>query len=163
MSFHPKSFDEAKANHKPMSRKKPISRGKGFKPYSPCETVSEKQGNGSNSRNGQARGHVTRQRKPINRVGPRTREWQSAWRFLKPRLEATDRISCEFDFVEHECWGRLDPAHSKKRSKMIGNDIYAVAIACQNVHTYLDEACTHERMEMLVLEAINRHGGLILP
>ncbi len=43
------------------------------------------------------------------------------------------------------------------------NDIYAVAISCREFHDYLDTMCSHDRMEELVLEAINRHGGLILP
>lgn len=133
MSFH-KTYETAKRNYKPLSRKK-----------------------------GLARKGISVRGKPMNKVGPRTREWQSVWRFLKPRLKAAGRTSCEFDFIEHECWGRLDPCHSKKRREMQGDDIYAVAIGCQNIHTYLDEVCKHEFMEKLVLEAINRHGGLILP
>lgn len=98
-------------------------------------------------------------------AGRRMNEWSKVWAFLKPRLEAAGRTACEFDWPEvaHECWGPIDPAHSKKRREMQGDDIYAVAISCREFHKYLDECCTHERMEQLVLEAINRHGGLILP
>lgn len=46
---------------------------------------------------------------------------------------------------------------------MKGNDIYAVAIGCRNVHNFLDLECSHEEMERLVTEAIERNGGLILP
>lgn len=101
----------------------------------------------------------------MNRVGPRTLAWRVAWRFLKPKLEAAGRTRCEFDWPEvaHECWGPIDPAHSKKRFQMQENDIYAVAISCREFHDYLDTMCSHDRMEELVLEAINRHGGLILP
>lgn len=99
----------------------------------------------------------------INKRGRRTKEWESVWRWLKPRLEAASRTRCEFHFIEHVCDGPLDPAHSKKRRKMEGNDIYAVAIACRNVHNFLDYKCTHEEMQAFVEEAINLAGGLILP
>jgi hypothetical protein len=46
---------------------------------------------------------------------------------------------------------------------MEGSDIYAVAIACRNFHDHLDLECSHEEMESLVMEAIERAGGLILP
>lgn len=105
----------------------------------------------------------TRARRPMNRVGPRTREWQRVWRFLKPKLEAAGRTKCEFYFILHNCCGILDPVHSKKRRMMKGADIYKVAIGCRNVHDYLDLECPHEEMERLVMEAIERAGGLILP
>ena len=96
-------------------------------------------------------------------VGRRTADWRKVWRFLKPRLEAAGRIYCEFDFIWHLCCGILDPVHSKKRRMMQGNDIYAVAVGCRNIHDHLDMECTHAEMEALVMEAIERHGGLILP
>jgi hypothetical protein len=133
--FKPRTIEEARENFRPMKRGQ-MSHSSGF---------------------------GSKRRKPVNKMGPRTREWLSVWRFLKPKLEAAGRTSCEFDFVEHHCWGPLDPVHSKKRRELQGNDIYAVAIGCREVHTYLDEACTHEKMCELVMEAINRHGGLILP
>lgn len=104
-------------------------------------------------------------RRRINKIGPRTLEWQAAWRFLKPRLQAAGRTRCEFDWQEvaHDCFGPLDPVHSKKRREMVGSDIYAVALGCREIHTWLDEQCTHDFMEATVVEAINRHGGLILP
>lgn len=102
-------------------------------------------------------------RRPINKVGPRTRAWRSAWRFLKPRLEAARRTQCEFDFIPHICGGPLDPAHSKKRNEMVGDDIYAVAIACRNIHCVLDEVYTHAAMKKAVMTAIERGGGMILP
>lgn len=104
-----------------------------------------------------------RQTKPINKVGPRTNEWRKAWRFLKPRLEAAGRTRCEFGFIPHECGGFLTPAHSKKRRLMRGPDIFAVSMACVNVHRILDERMTHEQMEIAVMRAIEEHGGLILP
>jgi hypothetical protein len=82
---------------------------------------------------------------------------------LKPELEKRGRVKCEFKFIPHECGGFLTPAHSKKRRLMKGNDIYAVGLACINVHRILDEQMTHEEMEAAVMRAIENHGGLILP
>jgi hypothetical protein len=97
----------------------------------------------------------------LRRVGPRTLDWMKAWRFLKPRLETAGRTRCEFDFIPHECYGRLDPCHSKKRREMKGSDIYDVAIGCQNVHEILDNRMTHEQMFEAVMRAINSNGGPI--
>jgi hypothetical protein len=99
----------------------------------------------------------------MNKIGPRTKKWRKAWRRLKPQLEKHNRTSCEFKFIPHECWGPLDPAHSKKRGKMRGQDIYAVAIACRYIHNFLDLMCTHEEMELFVNRAIELAGGPILP
>jgi hypothetical protein len=109
------------------------------------------------------RSWLTRSRKPMNRVGRRTKDWRKAWRFLKVEFERRGRTSCEFEFIPHECWGPLDPAHSKKRRNMKGNDIYACAIACRYIHNFLDLMCTHEEMELFVMRAIELAGGLILP
>ncbi len=95
-------------------------------------------------------------------AGPRMREWRRVWAWLKPRLEAAGRTHCEFDHLPHQCSGILTPAHSKKRRKMEGDDIYAVAIACTNAHQILDERLNHEQMEVCVDYAIERAGGLIL-
>jgi hypothetical protein len=106
---------------------------------------------------------LTRSRKPINKKGRRTADWIRAWRFLKAELEKRGRTSCEFKFIPHECWGPLDPAHSKKRRNMKGNDIYMVALGCRAIHNFLDLQCTHEQMELFVLHAIDLAGGPILP
>lgn len=110
---------------------------------------------------GTARSELKRSR--LNKVGPRTKRWQQVWRFLKPQLAKRDITSCEFGFIPHECEGPLDPAHSKKRGKMKGNDIYAVSLACRKIHNYLDIECSHEQMEALVMQAIQNRGGIILP
>lgn len=106
---------------------------------------------------------LTRSGKGIRRVGRRAKVWASVWRFLKPRLAKAGRTGCEFQWFAHWCWGPLDPAHSKKRNKMVGDDIYAVAIACRQMHRILDETMTHEEMEDTVMMAIERAGGMILP
>lgn len=106
---------------------------------------------------------MARSFKPMKKNGRRTNDWRAVWRWLKPRLEARNRTRCEFDFIPHECDNILDPAHSKKRRNMKGNDIYAVAIACRRIHEYLDYTLPHEEMEAAVMEAINRNGGMILP
>src|SRR5690349_780925 len=68
-----------------------------------------------------------RQRKPIKKVGPRTRAWNRVWNWLRRRMVAVGRVSCEFHFIEHECGGPLDPCHATRRGEMKGNDIYRVA------------------------------------
>jgi len=109
------------------------------------------------------RAAMKRSARPMNKTGRRTNDWRKAWRFLRPRLEAAGRIRCEFSFIPHKCSRILDPAHSKKRGKMQGNDIYTVAIACRTVHTILDYQMSHEEMEQAVLRAIENHGGMIAP
>lgn len=109
------------------------------------------------------RSYIKRGDKPMKRNGRRTNDWRAVWRWLKPRLEAANRTRCEFDFIPHTCGQILDPAHSKKRNKMNGADIYSVSIACRNVHQILDEQMGHEEMEAAVMRAIENHGGLILP
>jgi hypothetical protein len=103
-------------------------------------------------------------RRPIRMgAGPRMKEWSRVWAWLKPRLEAAERTRCEFPFIDHECCDILDPAHSRKRRLMQGDDIYIVSIACRNAHRILDEVMTHAQMETAVWRAINEHGGVILP
>jgi hypothetical protein len=99
----------------------------------------------------------------MKKVGRRIQDWRKAWRFLKAEFEKRGRTGCEFGFIPHECWGPLDPAHSKKRRNMKGNDIYACAIACRYIHNFLDLQCTHEQMELFVLHAIDLAGGPIIP
>jgi hypothetical protein len=96
-------------------------------------------------------------------AGRRTREWNRVWQWLKPRLEARGRTHCEFDHLPHQCSGILTPAHSRKRRKMEGDEIYEVAIACTNAHQILDERLNHEQMYVCVNYAIERAGGLITP
>lgn len=100
---------------------------------------------------------------PRLKAGRRMKEWSRVWAWLKPRLESAERTRCEFPFIDHECCDILDPAHSRKRRLMQGDDIYIVSIACRNVHRILDEVMTHSEMEMAVWRAINENGGLILP
>lgn len=100
---------------------------------------------------------------PRLRAGRRMNEWSKVWRFLKPRLEAAGRTVCEFDFVAHDCWGAIFPCHSKKRRNMEGNDIYLIALGCQQIARYLDEDLDHATMQKTVLKAIQRKGGAILP
>ena len=99
--------------------------------------------------------------------------WKQVWSWLKPRLDKAGRTDCEFvGIIDHECKGPLDPVHSKKRRKFQGNDIYAVALGCRTTHNYvegikvyppLNRRINQAEMERYVLEAIAKHGGLILP
>jgi hypothetical protein len=104
--------------------------------------------------------------------GPRMRAWEAVWRWLEPKLRAAGRTKCEFGFLVHECWGKLDPAHSKKRRKMEGLDVYVIARACRQAHEILDGHVVYKpfgrrlnqaEMEQAVLLAIELNGGIILP
>lgn len=113
-----------------------------------------------------------RSARTVLKAGRRMKEWARVWAWLKPRFEAAGRVRCEFDFLKHDCRGPLDPAHSKKRSKMQDLDIYAVGLACRTIHDYLDgvyvypplgRRMDHEDMETAVWQAIEANGGVILP
>lgn len=97
------------------------------------------------------------------KAGPRMKEWARAWKWLRPRLEARGRTRCEFDFLPHQCFGPLTPAHSKKRRKIVGGEIYEIAMICTSGHQVLDERLDHESMYVAVMYAIERAGGLITP
>lgn len=113
------------------------------------------------------RSAMNRSQKPMNKVGPRTKKWRKAWARLKPELEKRGRTRCEFGFIPHECWGPLDPCHSKKRGKMntkhTNLDINTIALGCRAVHDFLDLVCTHSEMELFVTTAITNAGGMIVP
>lgn len=144
-------------------KRSPIKPGKGFKRPQLADLKKPVRKAGFGLRRASV-GSV-RQRTRL-KAGPRMKAWARAWRFLKPRLEAAGRgLRCEFDFIPHACCAHfaLDPVHSKKRRLWTGNDIFAVAIGCRRVHQILDEYMTHEAMEIAVLRAIERNGGLILP
>lgn len=115
---------------------------------------------------------LSRSRRPMNKVGRRTQDWLTVWRWLKPQLKSAGRTSCEFEFIKHECDGPLDPCHSRKRREMQGTNIYEVALGCRRVHEYLDglhaypplgRRLGHSEMERAVKKAIRLAGGLILP
>jgi hypothetical protein len=109
------------------------------------------------------RSQIKRSPRPMKKVGRRTQDWRKAWRFLKAEFEKRGRTGCEFGFIPHECWGPIDPCHSKKRRMMRGDDIYMVALGCRMIHNFLDYQCTHEQMGLFVLHAIDLAGGLIIP
>src|SRR5688572_14062426 len=86
------------------------------------------------SKTAMKRSAIQRSKRPMKKVGRRTKSWRYAWRFLKPELEKRGRVTCEFGFIPHECGGFLTPAHSKKRRMMKGDDVFAIGLACVNVH-----------------------------
>lgn len=106
---------------------------------------------------------MPRATKPMSKRGPRAKAWDKVWRFLKPRLDLAGRTRCEFGFIAHDCGGILTPAHSKKRGKIKGAELFHVALCCLNFHRVLDEQMTHEEMESTVMRAVEEAGGLILP
>lgn len=163
----PKTFDEAKAAYKPLRRTgfqpKTLERGRTTQ-NRPVRSLENGTGNAPTGlaaglQRGKARSRGIRKR------GPMTDRWLKAWAWLKPRLEVAGRTTCEFDFINHECWEdfAIDPVHSKKRTLWEGLDIYTVAIGCRIVHGILDEEMSHAEMEKAVLMAIELNGGLIVP
>lgn len=99
----------------------------------------------------------------LKKPGRKMKEWSRVWAWLKPRLQRAGRTDCEFKFIKHDCFGPLDPVHSKKRWLWEGNDAYVLAISCRAFHHRLDYEMSHEEMERTVLKAIKKAGGLILP
>lgn len=163
-TFAPKTFKEAVLSHKPLKRRRVATAPPLSKKTSLKRRIVRTEGIGRKSSTVPYGTNSLKAKKAVlSKRGPRADKWLRAWRWLKPRLEAAERVYCEFDFLPHRCWGRLDPCHSKKRRLWEGNDIYAVAIGCQNIHQLLDESFSHERMETEVMKAIERHGGLIAP
>lgn len=134
-----------------------IKRGKGFK------AAKTSLGLRARSKAALRAGGYLKATAPLKKNGRRTNEWRKAWRIIKTELERRGRTRCEFSFIPHECFGRLDPCHSKKRRLMQGDDIYTVALGCAQAHRILDEVFTHAEMETAVLRAIQASGGLILP
>jgi hypothetical protein len=96
--------------------------------------------------------------------GRRSKEWEKARAWLKKQFEKREITRCEFRFIAHDCWGEnLGFAHCKKRRLLMEGEIWHVALACQTVHTILDEKMSHEAMHEAVHRAIENHGGVIAP
>lgn len=145
MSLRSKSFQEAKANFKPMNRGKEMKRSR------------------LNSRYSNKPSQEVKPQKRL-RAGKQTKAWAAVRAWLKPRFEKRGITRCEFGFILHDCWkgNGLSFAHSHKR-----NDphfqMYAVALACPPAHQILDERFSHDQMAIAVHRAIEARGGIIKP
>lgn len=131
MSLQPNSFDEAKARYKPMRR------------------------TALRSRSSLKRGKQMKRSTKRLKVGKKVKAWEAERRRLKKRFEAAQITSCEFGFIDHECWrdNGLSFAHSRKRRDP-EFDIEEVALACPQAHQILDERMSHEEMYEAVRKAI---------
>jgi hypothetical protein len=106
-----------------------------------------------------------KQRNGLNVSGRRTKTWASVRAWLIPRLDKAGRVGCELRSVlpHGDCWGPIDLAHSKRRRKMEGDDIYLCIRVCRKAHEMLDLKHTHEETERIVMKVIKQKGGPILP
>jgi hypothetical protein len=97
-------------------------------------------------------------------AGRRMKTWQQVSAWLRPRLDRAGRVGCELRSVlpHGECWGPIDLAHSKKRYKMEGDDVYEVIRICRKSHEMI-ERLPHSEMERIVKKAIRKAGGIIKP
>jgi len=98
-------------------------------------------------------------------IGRRGREWDSARRAVRERLEAAGIRSCEFGFAQ--CTGAYQTslAHAVKRRFVqreaesgTPEHIETVAIACGSCHQKLDEEMSHQMMCEQVMSAIARRA-----
>jgi len=99
-------------------------------------------------------------------IGRRGREWDSARRRVRARLEALGIRRCEFGFPG--CYGDqcLSLAHAVKRREIRRDaepgspyHIETCALACTPVcHKLLDEGMSHAMMLEFVMQAIERRS-----
>lgn len=90
--------------------------------------------------------HSLVRHKPLNRRGPKTRQWEAERRRLAAEFLARGVMRCECRY--EGCWGEVQGfAHSKKRREMEELDIREVIAACNVCHRKLDEQMSH--LEML--------------
>lgn len=94
-------------------------------------------------------------RKPLNRKGKKTLEWERVRRELKARFLAAGITTCELRLPG--CWrdNALGFAHSKKRREIVGDEIYEVILACNNCHDQV-EIKPHEEMRNIILATIQK-------
>jgi hypothetical protein len=73
-------------------------------------------------------------------AGRRTKEWQAAWRELKPRFERAGITHCEIGYEGCTPGLYLTPAHSlKRRNISTPEELREVVIACCSCHQRLEE------------------------
>lgn len=86
-------------------------------------------------------------------AGPKTREWESIRRKLKPRFEAAGITKCEFRF--DGCWrgNFLSFVHYDKRRYLNTEQLWIVALGCVPCHQIL-ERMPRTRMKDVVLAVI---------
>lgn len=134
MSFHPKTFLEAKARYRAMKRT-PMRSG--------TRTLKR-----------------SRIKPSIKRLGSgrKMKAWDSVRTDLKKRFEKAGIMTCELrasDRVEHECGNDnyLGFAHDAKRRKLTTEDLYRVILICNFAHDII-EVWPAEKMKVIVNETI---------
>ncbi len=86
--------------------------------------------------------------------GRKTREWQAAWREIKPMLERRGITHCELRFEGCTNGMFLTPMHSLKRRNITTPEkLREVCLACQHCHA-IGEMMKECDMEALVVRTI---------
>lgn len=98
-------------------------------------------------------GFPAKPRKPLNRVGPRTRAWSEERAKLKRRFEAVGIVTCELFYAGCAFDDYLGFAHAKKRRKLTREDLGVVILACNFCHDQI-EGLAPESMESIVMSTI---------
>ncbi len=88
-------------------------------------------------------------------AGRRTKEWQAAWREIKPMLERRGITHCELGLKGCTRGMFLTPMHSLKRRNITTPEkLREVCLACQHCHA-IGELLPEREMEALVMRTID--------
>lgn len=92
-------------------------------------------------------------KKPINPVGKKTQEWETARKELKKIFEKNGTTKCELQL--EGCWKKkaLGFAHKDKRRNLSVDDLMDVALLCNPCHAII-EAKPREEMAKIVDDII---------
>jgi len=150
MSVFEQTYEEAKANYKPLRRSQ-ISRRNAVVPQrkTDAEDRSDRQLNAS---------HGFLARKPaMNKRGARTKAWDAARAWLHRQFRLKGILTCQIRFPG--CWFDREVyfAHPAKRRNLREGELYVVAKACNPCHDQL-EIMAPERMRSIVEAAFNNTG-----
>ena len=111
MSFRPKTFQEAKANFKPMKRSRmTIAIGK---------------------RN-------SARRRLMKKQGPKTTEWERVRAWLKIQFAKAGIQTCQLRWAGCAFDNYLGFAHAAKRRNLLDGEIYVVALLCNHCHDVIE-------------------------
>lgn len=82
--------------------------------------------------------YLKRSTKPIKKSGKRTKQWTSVRALLKKEFFSKGITTCQLRY--EGCWidNGLGFAHSKRRNKIVGDEISECILACNFCHEILD-------------------------
>ncbi len=95
-----------------------------------------------------------RPRKPMNRRGKKTREWESVRRRLAVKFTEMGITTCELGYEGCRRNDYLSWAHGRKRRHLVGDELESLVIlACQPCHQQI-ERLFEEDMCSIVMDVI---------